>query len=564
MNVPSNGEVVIVRSSADILDRSVLRSDEPTGAPESLVGRINVKDMGSRVTREAPKDVEKRKAKAKVQAADEVERSIRKAQEKSTARFGAADILESVAQMEGLRYRPRTAETREVYELLLGLIHQNLGDQTQEVVRSATDAVLEGLKRDDLKEFDKRKEVEIVLGAINEEVWNQLINLSKKITDYGEEEDEPQGDDRERAVDGEGVAVLFEDDEEEDEEEGFEVKGRDSDEEDSDEEDDDEEDGEGSEEGDEPMDEDEALILGKETGKTKQKSDKVSPYEVDGFWLQRLIASYYPDPVQSSDFTSRALDLLGSEAELRDLENSLAEMFGYENFDLVAILTKNREVIVWCTKLARSSEEEKHDVEVAMREKGVGWILREMRGDRKAAAEDNKAEVVVPTKGTLAPGSVAKPQRIIDIDSLIFTEGGHLMSRKKVKLPEGSFKRQFKGYEEIHVPEPKKREVQRGELVSISSMPEWTHPVWNSVNTTQLNTIQSKVFPIAFETNEPMLICAPTGAGKVRLLPFPCLACTDIRQTVLLSPSSELSRNSAIRRPATSTAIPSRSSTFPP
>lgn len=498
------------------LDRSVLRSDEPTGAPETLVGRINLKDMGSRITREAPKEGDKRKSKANVGAADEVERSIRRAQEKSTARFGAADVLESVAQVEGLRYRPRTMETREVYELLLGLVHQNLGDQTQEIVRSATDTVLEGLKRDDLKEFDKRKEVEIVLGSISEEVWSQLMNLSKKVTDYDEEAEEGAGDDRERAVDGEGVAVLFEDDEDEDEDDGFEVKGRDSDDEDEDEEDEDEDD---DDEAGEAMDVDDDVVVGRASTRTKEKSDRVSPHDVDGFWLQRLIGASYPDPVQSSDFTTRALDLLGSDAELRDLENALAEMFGYENFDLVATLTKNRDVIVWCTKLARSSEDERQDVEVAMREKGVGHILRELRGGRKATAGDasapQQAEQSVPTKANIAPGTIAQPRRVIDIDSLVFTEGGHLMSRKKVKLPEGSFKRQMKGYEEIHVPEPQKREVQAGDLVSVDRMPEWTFPVWNSTNTTRLNVIQSKVFPIAFGTNEPMLICAPTGAGKV-------------------------------------------------
>lgn len=505
-------------------DRSVRRDNEPTGTAESLVGRISVKDMGTRVTREAPKDLEKKKAKALLNSADAVERSIRRAQETSTARFGAADVLESVQQMEGLRYRPRTTETREVYELLLGLIHGSLGDQTQEVVRSATDAVLETLKSDDLKEFDKRKDVEDVLGGtVAEEMWNQLVNLGKKITDYGEEEEAPAGDDRERAVDAEGVAVLFEDDDEEEDGDDFEVKARNSEgEEDEDDDDDEEEEGDDDDEegqGDQPMDEEEALILGKETAKTKSKSDKVSPHEVDGFWLQRLIAASYPDPVQSSDFTARALEFLSSEVELRDLENSLAEMFGYENFELVTTLTKNREVIVWCTKLARSNDDEKHDVEVAMREKGVGWILRALQGDRKQNAAE-KAATVVPTKATLAPGSLAQPRRIIDIDSLIFTEGGHLMSRKKVKLPEGSFKRQMKGYEEIHVPEPKKREVQPGEAVAVSSMPEWTHPVFASVNATRLNTIQSKVFPIAFETDEPMLICAPTGAGKVRSVPF--------------------------------------------
>jgi pre-mRNA-splicing helicase BRR2 len=81
-------------------DRSVIRSDEPTGKAETLKGRINVAEMGSRMERDAPKDLEKKKAKAtaKLSQADAIERSIRRAQETSTARFGAADVLASVAE----------------------------------------------------------------------------------------------------------------------------------------------------------------------------------------------------------------------------------------------------------------------------------------------------------------------------------------------------------------------------------------------------------------------------------------------------------------------------------
>jgi pre-mRNA-splicing helicase BRR2 len=456
---------------------------------------------------------------------------------------------------------------------MLGLVHQVLGDQTQEVVRSAADTVLESLKSDDLKEFDKRKEVEGVLGSLDEEKWSQLVNLSKKVSDYGEEEEGPQGDDRERAVDNEGVAVLFEDDEEEDEE-NFEVKGGNSDDEDADSDEEDEEDEDESQSGGQD-DEDEALVVGREQKASKSKSDKVSPLQVDAFWLQRTIGTFYPDPVQSSDFTTRALELLGSEAELRDLENSLAEMFGYENFDLVAMLTKNREVIVWCTKLARSSDEEKQDVEVAMREKGAGWILRELRGGAALDSSVNGSSSsamqapAVPTKANIQPGTIAAPRKVIDIDSLIFTEGGHLMSRKKVKLPEGSFKRQMKGYEEIHVPEPKRREAGADEWMSVRKMPDWTQPVWASVKAESLNPIQTRVFPIAFETNEPMLICAPTGAGKV-CDHFPSHPVSKrgrrlmSRQIVPLSLSSALLASSATPTPATLTATRSKSSTCRP
>jgi pre-mRNA-splicing helicase BRR2 len=99
---------------------------------------------------------------------------------------------------------------------------------------------------------------------------------------------------------------------------------------------------------------------------------------------------------------------------------------------------------------------------------------------------------------------------------MIFSQGGHLMSNKTTKLPEGSFKRAKKGYEEIHVPAPKSKPVTTGELVSITNLPEWTWQGFPGLKT--LNRVQSKLYPIAFGTDEPILLCAPTGAGKAGFL----------------------------------------------
>lgn len=499
-------------------ERGHRRDNEPTGAPESLVGRVNVKDMGSRAGREAPKDLEKKRKTAQP-GHDSVDRgSRRKAPQVTSATSQYNDILAATEDLEGLTYRPKTSETREVYELLLGQVHQSLGDQAQDVIRSATDTVLEILKSEDLKEFDKKKEIEAILSPISNDHWSQFVNLARKITDYTADQPDAEGEDGEggRKVEGEeGVAVLFEDEDgDDDEQDDFEIRDEESD--------DEEEEGAENQEhpdADQDMEEDSGLVLGNRASKKEDKSKKdiVAPHEIDGFWLQRLVSSAYPDPIEANDLTSKTLEMLSSELDLRDLENSLAELFGYSNFDLVATLTKNRDAIVWCTKLSRSSEDERHDIEVAMREKGVGWILRDLAGDRSQSKVNGSTDTVkrgnnqtsaqVDVKGTTAP------RQIVDIDSMIFSQGGHLMSNKKVKLPQGSFKRSGKGFEEIHVPTPEKRPASSNITpVQIAGLPSWTHPVWGK--TRELNPVQSKVFPIAFNTDEPMLLCAPTGAGK--------------------------------------------------
>ncbi|KAK0494609.1 putative RNA helicase [Armillaria luteobubalina] len=502
-------------------DRSALprRDREPDGAPTSLAGRIDPREMGSRVVRETPKDVDKKKKKA-TDRQEPSEKAVAK-RKADTVGFGYADIIEATQDVEGLTYRPRTAETREVYELILSSVHTTLGDQAQDIVRSAADTVLESLKNEGMKDFDKKKEIEEVIGPITGEQFSQLVSLSKKITDYGAEDEamlDPDMERKDAEIDDEvGVAVVFDEEEQEEEdEEGFEIR------EESD--DDDEEGGDGEavpEDGGEVGEE--ALVIGSESSKSaKSKADKdiVSPHSIDGFWVQRQIAEVYSDPVTAADKASSVLSILGSESNLRDCENQLMELFDYQSFHITTKFLKNRDVIVWCTKLMRSDADERVNVEVAMREKGVGWILRELAGDRQTKARPSdamdvdEAQPEVPKTATLAPGSTVQPKRTVDLESMAFSQGGHLMSNKKCKLPDGSFKRAKKGYEEIHVPAPKQKPVVEGELVLMSDLLPWAREAFT---VPKLNRVQSKLYPIAFGTDEPILLCAPTGAGKTNV-----------------------------------------------
>lgn len=83
----------------------------------------------------------------------------------------------------------------------------------------------------------------------------------------------------------------------------------------------------------------------------------------------------------------------------------------------------------------------------------------------------------------------------------------------KYSLPEGSVREEHDYYEEISVPPARTVPPMLGEepkrLDTLDTLCANTFKGY-----TALNRIQSLVFPVAYRTNENMLICAPTGAGK--------------------------------------------------
>ena len=53
----------------------------------------------------------------------------------------------------------------------------------------------------------------------------------------------------------------------------------------------------------------------------------------------------------------------------------------------------------------------------------------------------------------------------LSLEDLAFTNGSHFMANKRCQLPEGSFRRQEKGYEEVHVPALKPKSFANDEQV---------------------------------------------------------------------------------------------------
>uniref|UniRef100_A0A7N8YMN6 Activating signal cointegrator 1 complex subunit 3 n=1 Tax=Mastacembelus armatus TaxID=205130 RepID=A0A7N8YMN6_9TELE len=108
------------------------------------------------------------------------------------------------------------------------------------------------------------------------------------------------------------------------------------------------------------------------------------------------------------------------------------------------------------------------------------------------------------------------PRQLLDLEDLAFTQGSHFMANKRCQLPDGSFRKQRKGYEEVHVPALKPKPFSEDEvLVGIEKLPKYAQAGFEGFKT--LNRIQSKLFKTTMETDENLLVCAPTGAGKTNV-----------------------------------------------
>lgn len=82
---------------------------------------------------------------------------------------GATLLSEGIDEMVGIVYRPKTQETRQTYEVLLSFIQEAIGDQPRDILCGAADEILAVLKNDKLKDRERKREIDSLLGTVAEE-----------------------------------------------------------------------------------------------------------------------------------------------------------------------------------------------------------------------------------------------------------------------------------------------------------------------------------------------------------------------------------------------------------
>ncbi|XP_076060028.1 U5 small nuclear ribonucleoprotein l(3)72Ab [Oratosquilla oratoria] len=495
---------LVLQADVRLIERR--SKDEATGEVMSLTGKLEGTRMGDRYQRtkpEKPKEEHQRKVKKQ------------KREDNSAAITIKTMSILDLEEMADIMYRPKSQETKQTYEVILSFIQEALGDQPRDVLCGAADEVLTVLKNDKLKDKERKKETEELLGGLAEERFALLVNLGKKITDFGHEKKTLTSDDV--LDETHGVNVQFEDSDEDDEEEVYNEVREDEDEEN--------EDG-GEEASSGHAIHAENLAGGNAVGGKREK--QLSPHDIGAHWLQRELNKFYNDPLQAQTKAMDVLEILKTAKDDRECENKLVLNLGYDKFEFIKILNRNRQMVLHCTLLASAqSETEKEEIRklmladtqlkriLAMLENEEEVMDTSEAGDELGSSRQrrlNTQSMDVDDKSGLVPGH----RQFIDLESLVFTSGSHYNSNKKCHLPEGSTRQMKKGYDEIHVPALKPKPFAPDEtLVPIINLPTYAQPAFDGFK--NLNRIQSRLYKAAMDTDENLLLCAPTGAGKTNV-----------------------------------------------
>ncbi|KAH8587559.1 Sec63 Brl domain-containing protein [Bisporella sp. PMI_857] len=197
------------------------------------------------------------------------------------------------------------------------------------------------------------------------------------------------------------------------------------------------------------------------------------------------------------DLEEQIMALLASDSVEDELQSTLTDIIGFDDLDFVIELISNRKLLA-APPLA-----------VAKREDGIFGRLQTKR-EREEALRRRDYEHKHATLGPSIHRDEPKYPHVYKAHSA----GNTLDHRgKKYALPVGHERTEHLLYEEYSIPAGQVGTLGKGRrLVDIKEMDGLCKRTFKGYKS--LNRMQSLVYPVAYQTSENMLICAPTGAGK--------------------------------------------------
>ncbi|OWF45882.1 Activating signal cointegrator 1 complex subunit 3 [Mizuhopecten yessoensis] len=294
--------------------------------------------------------------------------------------------------------------------------------------------------------------------------------------------------------------------------------------------------------------------------KLKGNASQTDSSQYDAGWLQREVKKYYPTGdsalgMTTEDISSTIFDVLISSKTDQELQNDLFELLGFDRFELIENLLQNRKVVIQssltsdpstrpngarkkgdggnkpaygCQVIVQTEQERKLMKQLRRDEKrfdkkggwqeeegeGISFNPQELRSQREAAL---KSAVMAPLFSDRSFRPQARERYPNVHDSMEEArQSSAFVGGVKLALPDSFHRSTHKLYEEVHIPHTEATSLTVGNTrVPVADLDEIAQMAFKG--TVTLNRIQSMVFEAAYKTNENLLICAPTGAGKTNI-----------------------------------------------
>ncbi|XP_062345891.1 activating signal cointegrator 1 complex subunit 3 [Cinclus cinclus] len=315
-----------------------------------------------------------------------------------------------------------------------------------------------------------------------------------------------------------------------------------------------------------------------------EKSNIKSLEKIDDSFLWCEVGKYLkesqggnPGGPTTEDLCCTLYEILASTKSADELQNELFELLGPEGFELIEKLLQNRSLILQrsltcpndnrfqalqeqCKKFIGENAKPNYGCQVTIQSEQEKLLMKQYRREEKRNARKEKqsgedGEVSGEGQMSFDPKElrmqrelallnarsmpVLGRQREISIEKIhyphVYDSRAEAMKTSafiggaKVALPESVQRENNKMYEEVKIPHSEPMPIGIEEkIVYIKDLDEIGQLAFKGMK--RLNRIQSIVFETAYNTNENMLICAPTGAGKTNIAMLTILH--EIRQHV--------------------------------
>ena len=469
-----------------------LNFNEPTGEAETLVGK-KLHKFGDLAQHSKPPSKLKRT-------------KINNNNNKNEIFFNNNFVNFSKNLSEDILYKPKTKDTQNVYEELLNIIQNYLKDQPTNFIESCLDSVISIIKKAK-NEDEKKKELNEILGKeINNDELNKLNVLCKELVDYDLNLNVDNNNNNNENIEM-NVEIINEDDQNENKEEFNLI----------------EEEEKSDENNNEININIEDLNIKNEIEdeneiKFQNKNEinlTIESVLNNKFWLQNFLREKLKiDDNFLLNLENEILNILILN-DLRLIENKLVQLLNIENFEFIKFLIQNKNLIYFNTKLNKSQNSNEIQEILNKVEKIDKELFKILQNPKKNIKKKKK--------------NIKKTEKIssfsletLNLNDFVFEN--HFNSNKKIIFPEGTFKQTFPNYQEISIPPQTKKKTSNNNF-PIKNLPEWMHKAFQIKNNENqyefinksFNEVQTKVLKTALNTDENLLICAPTSSGKTNI-----------------------------------------------